>query len=171
LPILGIDPGDHTGYAIVDNKQIITTGEIIYTQKKKLKHMEELLYLDAIRKIYREFKPDLVVIETNFMGRFIAVVKALTKKLVIITLAVKMEYPEALIIPTAPQEWKKLLDIPPKTKYNLTPEKEKVQAKIRELLLIEKADLSEIQKITDNEHISDSVAMCFAYEGKVRIKR
>lgn len=160
--ILGIDPGDHTGYAVCEDRQIIATGEIIYTQKNNLKHMEELIYFEAIRKLYREYKPDLVVVETNFMGRFVAVVKALTKKLTIIELAIKMEFPESLIVKSAPSEWKGLLEIPAKTKKNRTPEKEKVLERLKKAIP---------GYISQGEHIDDSVAMCLAYAGKVRIKR
>jgi len=160
--ILGIDPGDHTGVAIVEDGKILFTTEIIYTQKKKLKHLEELMYLENIRQIHREYLPELTVIESNFMNKFPAVVKALTKKVTILTLAVKMEYPEALIIFTAPQEWKKLLSIPPKTKFNQTPEKEKVLNRLQELIP---------GYISQGEHIDDAISMCFAYSGKVRVKR
>lgn len=162
MPVLGIDPGEHTGYAVCEDRRIIATGEIIYSQKKKLKHMEELLYLEAIRKVYREHMPDLVVVETNFMGRFIAVVKALTKKLTIIELGIKMEFPEALIIRSAPQEWKKLLEIPAKSKFNQTPEKEKVLNRLQRAIP---------RYISQGEHIDDAISMCIAYAGKVRVKR
>jgi Holliday junction resolvasome RuvABC endonuclease subunit len=161
MSVFGIDPGDHTGIAIVDKGKVIFTTEIIYSQKKKLKHMEELLYLEAIRKIYREFKPDLVVIESSFMGKFVAIIQALTKKFVIITLAIKMEFPEALIIKSPPSEWKALLQIPQKTRMNQTPEKEKVLSKLQELIP---------GYISQGEHVDDAISMCFAYEGKVRIK-
>ncbi len=160
--ILGIDPGDHTGYCLMDDNKIIETGEIKYTQKKSIKHLEELIYMNNIGTIYEKYQPDAVVIEENFMGRFTSIVKALTKKLTLIKIAIKLRYAEALIITPPPTEWKSKLQIPQKTKFDLRPEKEKVLERIK--FYIPGYDI-------DNEHITDAVAMCLAYEGRVRVKR
>lgn len=162
MPILGIDPGDHTGVAIVDKGKVIFTTEIIYIQKKKLKHMEELLYLENIKKIYQEFLPDAVIIETCFFSKFVNTVKSLTKKITLITVAVRQSYPEALICMTEPAKWKSLLGgIPQKTKFDQRTEQEKYMARLKEILGYE----------IENEHVCAALCMAFAYEGKVRIKR
>ncbi|HNR65506.1 MAG TPA: hypothetical protein PKJ95_04340 [Atribacterota bacterium] len=159
--ILAFDPGDHTGYCVMDDHRIIETGEIRYPQKKSIKHLEELIYMNNIGTIYEKYRPIAVIIEENFMGRFIAVVKALTKKLTLIRIAIKLRYEDALIITPTPSEWKALLDIPQKTKFDQRPEKEKVLTRIKQLIP---------GYSIDNEHITDAVAMCLAYEGRVRVK-
>lgn len=162
MPVLGIDPGDHTGYAVCEDRQIITTGEIIYSQKKKLKHMEELMYLEAIKKIYQEFLPDAVIIESCFFSKFVNTVKSLTKKITLITIAIRQSYPEALIHMTEPTKWKSMLGgIPQRTKFDQRTEQEKYQSRLKEIVGYE----------IENEHICAALCIAFAYAGKVRVKR
>ena len=64
------------------------------------------------------------------------------------------------IIETPPSQWKAALNIPARCKQNQTPEKEKVLAKIRELI----PDYN-----IDNEHITDATAL--GIYGEILLKK
>ena len=177
--ILAFDPGNETGFAVVENKKVIDCGIIYYHQKPKLKHMDELLYIKAVKHLYEKYLPEITLIEQGFMGRYPSIVKALERKITLIKVGVKMCFPEALIKTTTPTEWKALLQIMQKSKKDDRTEKEKVMDKLKEILgdefivdIINPILLNKGQVIKEDEyeHIIDAITVAEAYSGKVKVK-
>lgn len=129
IRILGIDPGGKTGYAVIDVIErknnlacakiwdLVATGIIEFKPVAECKSKGRLAtdgtldYYAQVTALYKTYQPSFVVIESAFMGEFVNTIISLVQKVTIIKLAIRLEYPEALIIDTAPSEWRKVLGI------------------------------------------------------------
>lgn len=127
--ILGIDTGGKTGYAIIDKTEIenekanakiwdlVATGIIEFKPVTECKSKNRLAtdgtldYYAQIAALYRTYQPSFVVYESPFFGEFVSTIISLVQKVTIIKLAIRLEYPEALIIEVPPSEWRKSLGI------------------------------------------------------------
>lgn len=136
---LAFDPGDKTGYAVLDKNKIIETGII--------KYKTEMDYFHKIKNLYDNLLPDFVVVEQPFAGKFAKAVISLAKKVAIITLACKSRIEEALVVEIPPSEWKKKIGLKGNAK------KEEIQEKIKELF---------DKELT--EHEADAVGLALSVE-------
>ena len=124
--ILSFDPGSKTGYAVIDKIEVanqsasakiwdlVDTGVIEFkpvTECKSKGRMATDGTLDhyaQVAALYKTYKPSFVVIESAFMGKFVNTITSLVQKVTTIKLAIRLEYPEALIIDTATSDWRKV---------------------------------------------------------------
>ena len=129
--ILSIDPGSKTGYAVIDKIEVenqsglasakiwdlVATGVIEFKPVTECKSKGRLAtdgtldYYAQVTALYKTYQPSFVVIESAFMGEFVNTIISLVQKLTIIKLAIRLEYPEALIIDVSPSEWRKALGV------------------------------------------------------------
>lgn len=127
--ILSFDPGNSTGYAIIDKVEIanqsasakiwdlVATGIIEFKPVTECKSKNRMAtdgildYYAQAAALYRTYQPSFVVIESPFVGKFKNSVMPIVRDVTIIKLAIRLEYPEALIIDITPSEWRKTLGI------------------------------------------------------------
>lgn len=101
--VLGFDCGGSTGYALVDRNYKLLKYGIVKGSGEFI-----LNYLDEVRNLYRELKPEIVVIEEPFIsgGKPTAVIP-LVKFIQTVTIGVLMENSEALILSVSNKTVKK----------------------------------------------------------------
>lgn len=117
MKILGLDPSTTSaGYAVLDNKKLISYGTIKTSKKADL--LDKIIYIEEhIKQIVKAKKVEFIVIEDLAVTRSASTTKALSGLLY--HLLVEFRKREILVVQARPSEWRSKCSVKGKCRKEL----------------------------------------------------